>query len=241
MKTILIMSSLLIIALVAFVYHQYNDRQLSITEISVLRDLTDKHLSQPNANELIALYGVLGSGKWNGGTFRFSNVTDVSYNQIKEVSLEPANELFANEFTRDKQVGLFKDSITRIVTEAGNDSVGKEYSSIYLPVANELIHLAESSASQKILVIYSDLMENDLDVSLYAKEQLQLLETNSETLKGRFKKQKLLPSLAGIEVHITFQPKDKEDDKEFQIVSGFYKNMLEEKGANVFISANLTN
>ena len=234
------MSSLLIIALVVFIYYQYNDRQLTITEASVLRDLTDKHLSQPNANELISIYGLLGERKWNGGAFRFSNVTDVSYNQIKEVSLEPANELFANEFTREKQVGRFKDSIAKIVADAGGDSVGKEYSSIYLPIANELIHLAESTASRKILVIYSDLMENDIDISLYAKDQLQLFETNSEILKERFEKQKLLPSLTGIEVYIIFQPKDKEDDREFQIVSGFYKKMLEEKGAKVIISANLT-
>ena len=82
-------------------------------------------------------------------------------------------------------------------------------------------------------------MENDLQESLYSKEQLKQLKNSPEVFREKLESRKSLPDLSGIEIHIVFLPKDKEDDNEFQIVSDFYRKMLEAKGARVFISANL--
>ena len=239
MKTLIIMTTLLISALIFFILAN-SHHLLTTTEVSVLHDLTDKHLSQPDANELYALFHLSGNDKWNGAMFRFSNVTDVSFNRTDEISLNAANQLFSNEFTREKQIENFKDSLAKIVADAGSDATGKENSSIYLPIANELIYLSRSTAKKRSLIIYSDLMENNLDFSFYHPDQLQLLELHPETISEKFEKQKALPSLKGIEVYFVYQPADPDADREFRIVSEFYKKLLEKKGANVFISANLT-
>src|SRR3569832_1123035 len=81
------------------------------TEASQLRDVTDTLLPQPNAGEIENLYQLEGENRWHGGIFRFSNVTDVSYNNWKEARIPATNEWLSNEFERDKQIKDFKESI----------------------------------------------------------------------------------------------------------------------------------
>lgn len=240
MKKLLAMTTIIILTVVIILVYIANKPQSS-TDLSVLRDITDSLISQPETREIMSRYNLTSNDKWNGVEFRFKNVSDVSYNPTSEVSLEEAHPLFSNEFTRDKQVKWFKDSVASIITQAGNDKIGKEHSLIYLPIANELIRLTKSDASKRILVIYSDLMENDLDLSLYAPNQLNLVKENGVPLKEAFEKQMTLPSLKGIDVYFIYQPTDAESNKDFGIISNFYCTMLQEKEAHVHISANLSN
>ena len=53
--------------------------------------------------------------------------------------------------------------------------------------------------------------------------------------------QSKLPTLAGITVYLIYQPKDANDDAVYHVVSNFYKQLLESKGATVRIEANLLN
>jgi hypothetical protein len=239
MKTIIIMTTLLLIGGGILLFH-FSNSMLTTVEVSILRDITDRQLSQPNVKEIVPLYNLSATNKWNGGIFRFQNVSDVSFNQTKVAVIETANQLFSNEFTREKQIERFTDSISHIVTDAAKDNLGKEYSSIYFPLASELNRLSVSKSQKRILIVYSDLMQNDLSVSLYAKE-LELLKHNPDSLKAELKKQKPLASLTGIEVYFIYQPQDAEQDQEFRIVSQFYTRLLEEKGATVTVAANLSN
>lgn len=238
MKILLIMFTTFILIGAVIIFHVIKAQQVT-TEVSVLRDITDKHISQPKAKEILPLFDLSAKNKWNGGIFRFQNISDVSFNQAKAVSIEPAQPWLSNEFTREKQLERFEDSISHIVVDAAKDSVGKEYSSIYYPLAAELNRISASATQKKILVLYSDLMQNDLSVSLYAQE-FDLLKHNPDSLKAELEKQKPLLDLTGIEVYIIYQPDDQEQDQEFRIVSAFYTKLLEEKGATVSISANLS-
>jgi len=211
------------------------------SQISVLRDITDKHLAQPKADEILSLFSLSGDAKWNGAVFRFSNLSDISYNPSSEVSVDAQSQWLSNELARDKAIQKFRDSVSAVLASAQNDSVGKEHSSIYLPVANELNRLSQSTAQKRILLVYSDLMDNDVDVSLYAKDQFRLLELHPDSLRQTFEQRMPLQRLNGIEVYFIYQPIDAEQDKEFRIVSGFYKSLLESKGATVHIGANLSN
>lgn len=211
----------------------------SITEISMLWDITDNYLSQPKSNEILPLFNFSENNKWNGGLFRYSTLSDVSYTRIKETKIEAQNQWLSNELERAKQIQKFKSEIEIFINESVNDSIGKEHSSVYLPIARELNHLSESKAQRRILVVYSDLMENGLDVSLYSKDKFTLLKSNPGAFRRQLEAQQALPALTGIEVYFIYQPKDIEKDKLFNTVSAFYKQLLEEKGANVKIQANL--
>ncbi len=213
----------------------------STTEVSVLRDITDKHTAEPVAEEILLLFNFSVGEKWNGAIFRFSSLSDVSYNPTAEIKLEAKNKWLSNEIERGKEIKKFTGGTSQILSDSSSQPIGKRYSAIYFPIAKELKRLRQSKSQSKILLIYSDLMQNDFDVSLYSKSQIELLQTNPDSLKQSFEKQEQLPSLAGIEIYFIYQPMNAEDDRQYRIVSEFYKNLFEEKGATVNITANLTN
>ncbi len=207
-------------------------------EVSVLRDITDSSLSELTTNDLQKLFS-FENRKWEGSIFRFANITDVGLNHVSEIGIVPAYELLSNELDRDKQISVFEKSINSILLTANNDSIGRLHSSVYRPIAMELLHLNLSKSQSKVLLIYSDLMENEDGLSLYSKSMLQTIEQNPELLKTTFQKEEPLPNLSGITIYIIFQPKNTEQDFQFKVMSQLYRSLLEEKGATVFIKANL--
>jgi hypothetical protein len=208
-----------------------------ITEVSVLRDITDRHLVQPDADGILSLFSL--QSRWNGGVLHFSDLTDVSFNQAKEVRLEARNEWLSNEIDRDKEIKGFKSSIAEIITSNGKKSTGKDNSSVYFPIAKELNRLNQSSSTRKVLLIYSDLMENTDEMSFYDERKFNLLKADPDSVKGYFDSQVELKTLNGIRIYIIFQPNGIEEDNQFKAVSGFYKKLLEGKGAEVEISASI--
>lgn len=218
-------------------FEEVRTQSKTITEIPVLVDITEAHISKPKPEEILALYG-LDTNRWNGAEFRFTSITDVDYNKIEQASLPPAEKWFANEFEREKQVGQFTEAVKRIILDAEKDSMGRKNTSAYIPIARELNRLSKSKANRKILIAYSDLLENGM-ISLYGKEMLDSLENHPENLWLFFEKRMPLQQLNGIEVFLIYQPIDNQDSERFRMVSGFYQRMLESKGATVTIGANL--
>ncbi|MBI4930852.1 MAG: hypothetical protein HY841_08835 [Bacteroidetes bacterium] len=210
----------------------------TITEVTLMKDITDAHLSQPYPEDVLRLYD-LKKDKWSGSVFRFINISDVNYNNVSQTSIESASQWLSNDFERDEEVKQFVGSIKRILTDTMNEKIGRNRSSVFVPVAHELKRLNESKADRKILLLYSDLMENSEELSFYKSEKLILLKKNPQFFRDYFDKQAKLDSLTGIEIHIVYQPKDTKENQEFIVVSEFYKVFLESKGAKVEISANL--
>ena len=208
-----------------------------ITEIVVLSDITDKHLAQPGADEILSLYNL--ENKWNGRLFYFTNLTNVSYNQVTVAKLEARNEWLSNELDRDKEIKNFKNKVSEIITNAEKDSIGKKNSSIYLPIAQKLNMMSNGKMQKRILLIYSDLMENTSEMSFYDKRKLSLLKTNTDSIGRYFEAQLSLQKLDGIKIFLIYKPINMEGDEEYKIVSGFYKNLFESKGATVEITANI--
>ena len=236
MKTVII---ILVILLASIATGFYTYQSPITTEMSVLRDITDMHLAQPGTNEVSKLFDLSGENMWNGVLFRFSNVSDVSYNQTSETKIEAVNKWLSNEIERSKQIKQFQNELSQIITDGAGDRTGKDYSSVYLPLARELKKLSESKGQKKIFLVFSDLMQNDFDVSLYDKKEFELIQSNPDSLKQLFEKQEPMPVLTGIQIYLVYQPENAEKDKRYRIVSEFYKNLFEEKGATVHIQANL--
>ena len=225
MKTLIVT---ILIATVLIFLVACSTPKTSSTETSVLRDITEKHLAQPDANEIYGLYD-LSQNPLNGAVFHFKNLSDVSYNYDKEAKIEAQNLWSSNELERTKEIKGFKNSMDEIIVN----------SSLYLPIARELNHISQSKADKKYLLIYSDLMENTIDVSFYNKKIVAQLQTNPEAIRKYFEQLQALQNLNGIEVYLIYLPIDSESDKIFTIVSAFYKKLLEDKGAKVNISANI--
>lgn len=226
------------LAVIAIVMVSCMTNDTSITEVLVIKDITDRQLSQPNPDDIFKQFG-LDDDQWNGAEFRFVDITDVSYNKAYEASIKPENVWLGNEFDRKKKVKNFKAEITQILSDSANEAIGKDNSSIYLPLARELNKLSQNSSHRKIVMIFSDLMENTAELSFYQENTLKQLEENPDTIRNFYETQLPLKNLNGIIIYLIYQPQDIRADQEYKIVSGFYKKLLETKGATVEIAANI--
>lgn len=236
--TITIFGILLVLALAVVLVVKNLQKNQTSTDVTVMRDITDLQSSQLQAADILSLYH-LDNFKWDGGHFRFVEITDVSYNKVYEVNLNAENQWMGNEFDREKTVKEFSSSILKTLNSVQTVTPGKNMSSVYLPVVTELNRLSGSSSKNRIIIIYSDLMENTLVFSMYTKKNLDILKTHPESIRKYFEAMAPLKNLYGIKVHLIYEPNDNAADQVYKSVAGIYKGILENKGAVVEISANI--
>jgi hypothetical protein len=228
-----------VLTFISLFFISCNTCERKSSEISILHDWTEVQLAKPSHDEIISLFG-LDSNKWNAAVLHYTFLTDVSYNRQTTISLaDGGSRLLSSSFTRDKEVQRFTDSIRTFFQSIEKDTAGRPHSSIYLPLVSELTRLAASPAITKILLVYSDLMENENSLSFYDKKTLSLMRTDSSQVIKMLEAKAQLPDLTGIEIHLIFQPENATQDERFQLVSGFYASLLESHGASVTIAANV--
>jgi hypothetical protein len=237
MKTTLITISIIAGIILLAGCSQINNTSDS-ADVSVIWDITDSMMVTPKLSEITSLYA-LDKDIWDEGKFRLLNVTDVSINKIHEASIESENEWLSNKFKRNEKVKKFYSGIEEILTGASKQKIGKDNSSLYLPIAKELNRLSISKASERVMLIYSDCMENTDEMSFYDNQKLSLLKTNPDSVKKYFDSQLKLEDLTGIKIYFVFQPLNMKQDEVYRIVSGIYKNLFESKGAVVEITASI--
>ncbi len=230
--------AIVIVAMIALAACSNIDKRTS-TDYSVIRDLTDSTTVMPDEDALVVDLGI-DANIWNGIDFTFFNVSDVSYTPHRRISLTTGGDrLASSEFTRKREVTAFKAKLMALLDSARRDTAGREHSSIYLPMAGELTRLAASNADRKVLVVFSDLMENTPDLSFYNSRTFAQLLTDQETISNQLSFKANLPDLAGVEIHFIYEPKNAKDDATYRRTSSFFKTLFESKGAKVSISANL--
>jgi hypothetical protein len=146
--------------------------------LSIARDVTDSIIEQPKTEEIFSLFG-LTENPLNGAIFKFQNLSDVSYNQRSQLKIEPQNKWLSNEMERQGEIKKFKIAIESKLEQSPSDTIEKENTSIYLPIARELNQLSQSKSDRRILVVYSDLMENTPELSFYRKGDYELGEKST--------------------------------------------------------------
>lgn len=227
-----------ILVIVSILLKREIDEHITTTEITVMRDITDVLVSQPTLTDISSLLNPENS-IWDGSNFRFIDISDVSYNHTSETRIPAENPLLGNELDRIKKVKQFKEEVSDILENAGFETMNKNNSSIYRPIASELNRLSQSSAEHKYLLIYSDLAENTEEFSVYKDSDFELLQSKPDLVRQYFEKQAKLKNLKGIKVFLIYQPKNRNSDNQYNIISAFYTKLLEDSGAKVEISANI--
>jgi len=239
MKTVItLLGTFFIILIAAILLKKEIDQHIATTEITVMRDITDSILPQPNLKEILSLLNPENS-IWDGSNFRFIDISDVSHNYVNETRIAPENPWLANEFDREKKVKEFNLEVSTIIKNAGKEKIHKDNSSVFFPIATELNRLSQSSADYRYLLVYSDLAENTDDFSVYKEKDFVLFQTSPVTIRRYFESQVSLKNLKGIHVYLIYQPSNVHADREYNAIAGFYKKLLEEKGAIVEITANI--
>lgn len=208
-------------------------------EESVMIDQTENTFLAKPDKEAIKQRLAADKDVWQGIFFSMTAITDVDFNPVYQAEISPACEYLSNSYDRKDQAQNFFSEVDSAFQKTNSIPSGKIRSSIYLPLARELKHLSESTAKRRVLIIYSDLMEYSFLADFYKKTMLEKIQTNPVEIQQMLGKASPLVDLKGIEVIIIYQPRDNGESKQFDIVSGFYKKLLESKGAKVTIGANL--
>jgi hypothetical protein len=236
----MIIAFLIIFFAAMYMYIQWhNYAYATITETTVLRDETDRQLAEVSADAIFKQFNLFEKYVERGAIFRYSTISDVSFNKVILAEFEHENPWLENDLDRTTRIEIFRNEVFAPFKEK-KDSAFK-HSSVYLPIARELSRLGERPTSIRRLYVYSDLMENTPELSFYSEETFTLLKNHPDIILKKFEEWLPLPSLEGIEVHLIYQPADITADKNFRVVSEFYGKMLEAKGAKVIIQANLQN
>lgn len=208
------------------------------TDVIVLRDVTDSLIAKPDSAQLIAFLNA--SHKWDGISFTLSSISDVSISKTQKVFIPAQSRWLGNEIKRSRDLKAFYNSVEELLARSSGDVIGRKQTSVYIPIVTSLTSLAESPSNKKVLIVYSDLMENTNEVSLYDPHTLSELKSKPEAVMVGLGASIHLPSLAGVDVVFVFQPNNTSEDHAYRIVSGFYKSILEKAGAQVIITSNLS-
>jgi predicted transcriptional regulator len=146
--------------------------------------------------------------------------------------------LLANDYERKKEIQKYFTGIASTLQEFTKEKRERDGSVIYKILSEELNKLSESRAELKKLIINCDLNEKSF-INFYDTAVLNSIRNKPEEMRKLLIEKYPLKNLTGIEVFIVYKPQDIYDNERFEIVSNFYKEMLESYGAHVTISGSL--
>lgn len=252
MKTRTFLNRIAVIIIIAFLAVGCDQTPTETLECSVLIDITGSNASTSSLEHLglAAMENLLKTSDDQIGKrtviYRQSLISDTFMNHQKEFILPPAPSFFTgNSFDyKDRQAQFFVD-VSTAIDQAKKDTTGRGYSSVYVPVARELRKLAQSKSQERILVVYSDLIENNdfltfLDTNKSRRlRQLRALNKNPKKFEKLLQEEMPLPNdLQGITVYIIHNP-DTATERYFKPLLALYEKMLSKRGAVVISQANL--
>lgn len=174
----------------------------------------------------IELLGVSELGSPNYGTIKMYPLYDVSSAKNKSVKLKAGKgEMEGNKYIRDKEVDKFKTKLLKSLEELNEENKGKslDKSYIYTPFCKGIKKLNKSDASRKIIVLYSDMLENSDLANLHSKKRdFEKWTTNFENTCD-------CEDVSDLEIFVVY-PVDKNNDSKIQVASDFWSDYLMKKG-----------
>ncbi len=216
------------------------------TDIAVLHDITDPHYLWPVADPILALYQ-FDKDKNKAGGYRLRCIEDMHLNPVHEFHLPDGNtsksqNRSVDPYYRERLILSFYAKIRTSLSDFRlvNDSAqSKQYSECFSTIAEELTILGESNATEKILLVFSDLQENSEVFSCYRSESQSLLQSDPKKVGDLLNEQYHLPDdLTGIRVIFIYRPGTREEDQRYKNMNEVYRYLLENRHAQVQTQAN---
>ncbi len=206
---------------------------------SVMKDRTEHDFkASPQADDILNHIHIE-NDIWRGTIFRYTTVSEIDYNQQRELNLQSENEYTGNSYLRKKKVRDFKNEISQLLEHSAN-SVNQSKSSVFLPLIRELDHLSQMEGSKRELILFSDLKENNSWFSFYNPSDLKSLQNQKEKIVKLFLSQ--IPQDARIKdvsLIIIYEPLDANDNQEFRLMVDLYQSIFKKLAVPMTVKANL--
>lgn len=214
----------------------------SITITSAMPDVTDGRHTWPHADQLLGYFPWKTSPEAEF-VFRVRPITDKRLTPIltkrlaTAETMEPENKLDDPQF-RSKNILAFFAEVRTTMTEfysTVDTTRSLSASEIFRNIASELTALSEMKKTHATTIVASDLRERSDLLDTYRKT----IPTASQ-IAATLNKDSLLPeNLSGITVIFLFNPRDRIEDAAFSHMVDAYKLLLQPRGAQIKVQANL--
>ncbi len=235
----------IIILICTSVFWGCKTEEATTTSICLLLDVSDERFNNEkflpdNINSILHLMKLdREKGGFSGGEVKISLINDISDSKSEKASIPAAKPglLGQNPLIRRDEVVKFCTDLETIFTKTINKSAwGTKESKIYQKVARELSKLNKTQSSRKIMVIYSDMLENSNLFSFYKtgwQKEIEKMANDPEgTIKKLSEKGPSMPSLDGIEI-IVITNRTVTNDEKINLSEQFWRIIFEEKGAQI--------
>jgi hypothetical protein len=251
MKSICILLFGLICLLLASCNSDKNEKKESLIYIFI--DITDtfrmKNMELFETtlnNDRRKLFDIMGistsTGGLSGGVIKYFLLDDISTSPYSEVTLKAAPGGIMNEsgniYIRRDDIKKF-DSLNAVVV---NDILKdrnwfKPKSKIYQQICRQLNLMKESKADQKVVVIYSNMLENSSLISFYKNNETinRLIDNFPESIV-KAKQDCEFPDLSEIKIYIVAQRTAELDDK-INLAEKFWGKLFKSYNAKEYVFA----
>lgn len=183
-------------------------------------------------------------GGLSGGQVKLFLLGEVSRSPYKTISIESGEgglmDERSNRYIRSDEVKSFKaEIVTAIETAIETEDWGRSNTKIYQQLCREFRSLKASNADHKVVVIFSDMLENSDLFSFYNEEGKPGLRQVKGWLKdqaaltkavGNLSADCAFPNLDDIEIHIVSN-RSKKTDELINVAEQFWTRMFTMKGA----------
>jgi hypothetical protein len=117
----------------------------------------------------------------------------------------------------------------------------KKQSKIYQNLCRELNNLARANSDKKVVIIYSDMLENSNLFSFYGSgiEKVHRYIEDMDQARQELMKDCELPDLSGVELNIVTL-RTKQNDEKVNLASQFWTRFLQQRGAVVRFGSELS-
>lgn len=159
----------------------------------------------------------------------FTVLSDVSANKVEYLSID-LTDTDENKFNRIARGKKFSEELEHLISGYGQLTKGKQRSCLYRPICHLLNELQESNADHKVLIVFSDLLENSDIINLYQPEYLTRATFNDSWVKSRFDQKVPFPRCDGVDVIVACQP-NVQNDRLILKIQALYRSFFEEHGA----------
>jgi len=204
------------------------------TDIAVIVDKTDRMTAYPTADEIVSQLG-LKENPWQGVRITATYISDRDINDMAVVTLEAESEWSGNVIVRKAKVQRFIKQLQRCLTEMHYNGTCP-YSIIYRTIARQANRLAASKAKRKLLLVYSDLYENDADLNFYDAKVMHRLQKNPQSVITQLEASAPLKPLKGLQLWLIYNPASFKQNNDYMAIAGFHQHLFTAHGAAVHIA-----
>lgn len=198
-------------------------------EVAIVIDKTNQMPAFPDAKEIVSQLG-LTANPWPGIKITATYASDRDINDVMEVTLDAENQWSGNLDLRKAQIKLLTRQLQQCL-DSMRYAGACPHSIVYRAIARQANRLADSNTAQRYLLVYSDLVENDINLNFYNPQTLARLKASPGSIEKQLTAELLLKSLKGLQVWFIYSPASFAQNNSYMLIADYYSRLFSVHGA----------